>query len=56
MNAMNEMALNQNDEEFLTYEVSDTALEGAAACLQEGKSKQLFTQWMCTALFVCPGP
>jgi len=51
-NAMNEMTLDQNDQEFFTYEVSDEALEVAAS---SGKANT-FTQWMCTAVFFCPGP
>ena len=52
---MNEMTLDQTDEEFFTYEVSDEALEIAATCLETGKGNP-FTQWMCTAVFSCPGP
>jgi hypothetical protein len=52
---MNEMTLNQNDEEFFTYEVSDEALETAGACFERQKANT-FTQWMCTAVFFCPGP
>jgi hypothetical protein len=44
---MNEMTLDQNDQEFFTYEVSDEALEVAAS---SGKANT-FTQWMCTAVF-----
>ena len=52
---MNEMTLDHIDHEFLTYEVSDEALEVAAACLERGKANT-FTQWLCTAVFFCPGP
>jgi hypothetical protein len=54
-NAMNEMTLDQSDAEFFTYEVSDEALEAAAGYLERGKANT-FTQWMCTAVFFCPGP
>ena len=52
---MNEMTANQDNEEFFTYEVSDEALEVAAAFLERGKANP-FTQVMCTAVFFCPGP
>src|SRR5262245_18133896 len=52
--AMNEMTPNQDNEEFFTYEVSDEALEVAAAFLEKGKANPI-TQVMCTAVF-CPGP
>jgi hypothetical protein len=52
---MNEMTVDQNDEEFFTYEVSDEALEIAATYLERGNANR-FTQWMCTAVFFCPGP
>jgi hypothetical protein len=47
---MNEMTLDQNDQEFFTYEISDEALEVAAS---SGKANT-FTQWMCTAVFFLP--
>jgi hypothetical protein len=52
---MNEMTVDQSDTEFFTYEVSDEALETAGACLERQKANT-FTQWMCTAVFFCPGP
>jgi hypothetical protein len=52
---MNEMTPEQNSEEHFTYEISDEALESAAACL-DGQKANMFTQWMCTAMFFCPGP
>jgi hypothetical protein len=51
-NAMNEITLDQNDDELLTYEVSDDALE-AAACEENANT---FTQWVCTSMYFCPGP
>jgi hypothetical protein len=53
-NAMNKMTLDQNDEETLTYEVSDDVLE-MAACTEREKANT-FTQWICTAMYFCPGP
>jgi hypothetical protein len=47
---MNEITLDQNDEELLTYEVS--ALE-VAACEEKANT---FTQWVCTSVYFCPGP
>jgi hypothetical protein len=52
---MTEMVLDQNEQEFFSDYVSDEALEVAAACLERGKANT-FTQWMCTAVFFCPGP
>ena len=52
--AMNKMTLDQNEEESLTYEVSDEALE-VAACTEREKANT-FTQWICTAIYFCPGP
>ena len=49
---MNEITLDQNDEELLTYEVSDEVLE-VAACKEKANT---FTQWVCTAFYFCPGP
>jgi hypothetical protein len=49
---MNEITLDQNDEQLLTYEVSDEALE-AAACKEKANT---FTQWVCTSMYFCPGP
>jgi hypothetical protein len=47
---MNDITIHQTDEEILTYEVSDEALETAA-----GKDKAAnFTLGACTALSVCP--
>jgi hypothetical protein len=51
---MNEMTLDQNEEEPLTYEVSDEVLE-VAGCAETAKANT-FTQWICTALYFCPGP
>jgi hypothetical protein len=51
-NAMNEITLDQNDEELLTYEVSDEVLEVAAGT----EKANTFTQWVCTAVYFCPGP
>ena len=49
---MNEITLDQSDEQLLTYEVSDEALE-VAACREKANT---FTQWVCTAYAFCPGP
>jgi hypothetical protein len=50
---MNTLASDQNNDPFLTYEVSDEALEGAANT-ERGK-ENAFTQWICTAVYFCPG-
>ena len=46
------IALEQTDEEFLAFEVSDMALEIAAGT---GKEKANFTLGACTGLSECPG-
>jgi hypothetical protein len=52
---MNEMTPDEDIEAHLTYEISDEALEAAAASL-EGQKANTFTQWICTAMYFCPGP
>ena len=47
--AMNEMTLDQNNEELLTYEVSDEVLEFAAWA--ERNKANTFTQWICTSAY-----
>jgi hypothetical protein len=54
INAMTEMTLDQNEEELFTYEVSDEVLEVAGRA--EREKANTFTQWICTALYFCPGP
>jgi hypothetical protein len=51
---MNEMTFDQNNEGLVAYEVSDEALEAAAST--EREKANTFTQWICTALYFCPGP
>jgi hypothetical protein len=51
---MNETALDQNEIELFNYEVSDGALEVAGGT--EMNRANTFTQWLCTALYFCPGP
>jgi hypothetical protein len=54
INAMDDMSRDQNEENFLMYEIPDDVLE-AAACTGNEKANN-FTQWVCTALYFCPGP
>jgi hypothetical protein len=51
---MDDMTLSQNEENFPACEVCDDALEAAAGKWTERADP--FTQWICTALFFCPGP
>jgi len=51
---MDHMSSDQNEENLLMYEISDDVLE-AAACIGDEKANK-FTQWVCTALYFCPGP
>jgi hypothetical protein len=53
VNAMDNLIHDRKDEEnFPMCEISDDALETAAG----NKKADTFTQWMCTALYFCPGP
>ena len=51
---MNDMTigLEQTEEEMLTYEVADEALESATGNERAGN----YTLFFCTALDLCPGP
>ncbi|MGB8894883.1 MAG: hypothetical protein WA322_16750 [Pseudolabrys sp.] len=53
---MNNMTigLEQTEEEMLTYEVSDEALESATGTGNEKAGN--YTLYFCTALDLCPGP
>ena len=53
--AMNEMIIDQDQERILTYLFPDEVLE-AAASSSNNERKEIFTQWICTALYYCPGP
>jgi hypothetical protein len=46
--------LEQTEEEMLTYEVSDEALESATGAGNERARN--YTLYFCTALDLCPGP
>jgi len=47
------IGLEQTEQEILTFEVSDEALE-AAACMMEDKAAN-YTLGACSGLSVCPG-
>ena len=53
---MNEttVGLDHSEEEMLTYEVSDEALESATGT--ENEKAGNYTLYFCTALDLCPGP
>jgi hypothetical protein len=53
-NAMNDIICDQNKEEPLTYEIPDEVLETAACSNLQTVGN--FTQWICTAVYFCPGP
>ena len=48
------IGLDQSEEEMLTYEVSDEALESATGTGNEKGGN--YTLFFCTALDLCPGP
>ena len=52
--AMRDMTIEQTEEEILTHEVRDEALESAAGTESEKVAK--YTFYYCTALDLCPGP
>ena len=49
---MDEIKREQADENVLQFDVSDEALEVAACAMKV----DTLTQWLCTALYFCPGP
>ena len=51
---MDDMSHDQSEDATFTHEISDDILEAAA--FSENGLMNNFTQWMCTALFFCPGP
>ena len=51
---MDDMTHCQSEHATFTYEIPDDILE-TAAFSGNGRMNN-FTQWMCTALFFCPGP
>ena len=54
INAMDDLSSDQNEENFFMYEIPDDVLEAAAYTGNEKANN--FTQWVCTALYFCPGP
>lgn len=48
---MNDITIDQTEEEILAFDVSDEALESAAAIGEKAN----FTLGACTGLSVCPG-
>jgi hypothetical protein len=51
--AMDQTFSHQNEEHFLTYDIPDEELEVIG--MQTANAITL-TQWICTALYFCPGP
>ncbi len=51
---MDDMTHGGNEENFPVYEIPDEVVENAA-CMRNDKTSN-FTQWVCTALYFCPGP
>ena len=51
---MNELSSPQNDDEVLQFEASDAFLESSAGDVRDNTNA--LTQWVCTALYFCPGP
>jgi hypothetical protein len=49
---MDQTTSNQNEENFLIYEIPDEELE---ACGGMEKANSI-TLWVCTAQYFCPGP
>ena len=53
INAMDDMTSDEDDENIL-HEIPDDVLETAAGTGNESAAN--FTQWVCTAVYFCPGP
>ena len=53
INAVDDMANDKNEENVLD-EIPDDVLETAAGTGNESAIN--FTQWICTAVYFCPGP
>jgi len=53
-NIVNDMAREQTEDNIFAFEIPDDIVETAA--LSKNGQVNNFTQWMCTALFFCPGP
>jgi hypothetical protein len=53
INAMDDMTSDEDKENVLD-EIPDDVLETAAGTGNESAIK--FTQWICTAVYFCPGP
>jgi len=51
---MNEAIHEENEQDMLIFEITDDALESAA--YRHDEKANTFTQWVCTALYFCPGP
>jgi hypothetical protein len=51
---MNQETAGQNEEELLTYEISDDALENMARAPMDRAGN--YTLYFCTQLDLCPGP
>ena len=52
--AVTETILNPSEEDLLACEIADEALESAANT--DDRTAGNFTQWICTAIYFCPGP
>jgi len=53
-NAMSKTTADQNEEDLLTSEISDEALESMVR--PDGRAAAGYTQYFCTGLDLCPGP
>jgi hypothetical protein len=50
---MDQTFSHQNEEHFLAYDIPDEELEVIG---METTNAITLTQWICTALYFCPGP
>jgi len=51
---MSKTTADQNEEDLLTSEISDEALESMVR--PDGRAAAGYTQYFCTGLDLCPGP
>jgi hypothetical protein len=54
-NAMNEFVIDPEQECIFTQAIPDEVVESAASSSRDERT-DIFTQWICTALYYCPGP
>jgi hypothetical protein len=52
---VNELIIDEDEERFFSSTIPDEVLEVVASS-SRGERTGIFTQWVCTAIYFCPGP